>query len=86
MRAQWRPRIDRLLEELGKSPATLRLSYVADVEDARLVERRLVAVKNEIAAAWKALGRGYELAIEREVFWARGAPLDRPGRRQPDGR
>ena len=49
MRPQWKPRIDLLLDELEKAPATLRLSYVADVEDPRLVDRRLDAVKKEIA-------------------------------------
>ena len=41
MRIQWRPRIDRLLEELRKAPAVLRLSYVADLEDPALVDRRM---------------------------------------------
>ncbi len=40
IREQWRPRIDLLLEELRKAPAVLRLSYVADIEDKALVERR----------------------------------------------
>ena len=38
MRAQWKPRIDKLLEQLKKGPATLRLSYIADVEDKQLVD------------------------------------------------
>jgi len=86
MRPQWKPRIARLLEELKKSPAVLRLSYVADVEDSRLVDRRLAAVEKEIAAAWKALDCCYELTIEREVFWRRGAPPDRSAVRKQDGR
>ena len=45
MRPQWKPRIDKLLEELKKGPATLRLSYIADVEDEALVDERLAAVK-----------------------------------------
>jgi uncharacterized repeat protein (TIGR01451 family) len=84
MRAQWRPRITLLVAELAKGPATLRLSYVADVEDEKLVERRLEAVQAEIADAWKAVG-AYELEIEREVFWRRGAPPTRTGFRPPDG-
>ncbi|MDH3508923.1 MAG: hypothetical protein OEQ25_17425, partial [Gammaproteobacteria bacterium] len=32
LRPQWQPRIGLLLEELQKSPATLRMSYLADVE------------------------------------------------------
>jgi hypothetical protein len=76
MRPQWKPRIALLLEELQKAPAILRLSYVADVEDARLVVRRLAAVKKEVSEAWKALD-SYQLTIESEVFWRRGAPPDR---------
>jgi hypothetical protein len=39
IRIQWQPRLNVLLEELRKAPAVLRLSYVADMEDAALVER-----------------------------------------------
>ena len=38
----------------SKAPAVLRLSYLADVEDAALVQRRLEAVKQQITDAWKA--------------------------------
>jgi uncharacterized repeat protein (TIGR01451 family) len=82
MRPQWRPRIDLLLRELEKAPATLRLSYVADVEDEDLVEERVDAVEKEIAEAWEARG-GDELTIEREVFWRRGAPPDQATLRGP---
>jgi large repetitive protein len=78
MRRQWRGRIGLLLDELRKGPAVLRLSYLADIEDQQLVERRLETVRNEIAAAWKALDCCYELTIEPEVFWRRGAPPQQP--------
>ncbi len=84
LREQWRPRVALLLEELKKSPATLRLSYVADVEDPDLVERRLKAVEQEITGAWEAFAWSYRLTIEPEVFWQRGAPPDLTVR--PDGR
>jgi hypothetical protein len=84
MRPQWKPRIQLLIDELAKSPSTLRLSYIADIEDAKLVDRRLDAVKQEIAEAWKALDH-YPLAIEPEVFWRRGAPV-RPAASGTDGR
>ena len=77
MRSQWRPRIDMLLQELQKSPAVLRLSYVADIEDESLVERRLNVLKDEIMAGWKDLDCCYELVIEPEVFWRLGAPPDK---------
>jgi hypothetical protein len=85
IRAQWQPRIALLLGELEKSPATLRLSYLADVEDAGLVDRRLAAVKREIADAWDARD-AYELTIEREVFWRRGGPPDASDLRAPESR
>ncbi|NND48126.1 MAG: DUF11 domain-containing protein [Woeseiaceae bacterium] len=74
MRTQWRPRIELLLEELQKSPAVLRLSYVADVEAESLVEGRLTMLKDEIMAAWQELNCCYELVVEPEVFWRLGAP------------
>jgi uncharacterized repeat protein (TIGR01451 family) len=82
LRPQWRPRISLLLDELEKSPATLRLSYIADIEDAKLVDRRLKAIKKEITEAWKALD-SYQLTIESNVFWRRGAPPNRASMRTP---
>ena len=73
MREQWKPRIALLIEELAKSESILRLSYVADVEDAALVEARVAAVKQTIAEAWAAQGRE-PLNVETEVFWRRGGP------------
>jgi uncharacterized repeat protein (TIGR01451 family) len=75
IRPQWKPRIPLLIEELQKAPGILRLSYVADVEDEGLVDDRLAAVEAQIAEAWKAVG-DYELTIEPEIFWRRGAPAE----------
>jgi len=77
IRVQWRPRLDALLEELRKAPAVLRLSYVADIEDAGLVQRRLEAIKRQLMKAWDAASDKYVLTIEPEVFWRRGAPPKR---------
>jgi hypothetical protein len=74
MRPQWKPRIGLLMKELRRSPATLRLSYVADIEDEALVERRLEAVKQQIMDAWRALDCCYQLTIEPEIFWRVGEP------------
>jgi hypothetical protein len=74
MRPQWRPRIDTLLQELQKAPSVLRLSYVADVEDEALVNRRLDRLKNDISATWQEMDCCYELVIEPEVFWRLGGP------------
>ena len=74
MRAQWRPRLDMLMKELQKAPAILRLSYLADVENEQLVQRRLEAIKSEIASRWQSLNASYQLTIEPEVFWRLGAP------------
>jgi hypothetical protein len=86
IRVQWRPRLDLLLEELRKAPSVLRLSYVADAEDAPLVERRVEAIKRQLTEAWDAADGGYRLAIEPVIFWRLGAPPKRPDVRAPDGR
>jgi large repetitive protein len=82
IRAQWRPRLDLLLEELRKAPAVLRLSYVADTEDEGLVARRVEAVKRQVTQAWDAR---YPLTIEPEIFWRRGAPPKGRSVHAPDG-
>jgi hypothetical protein len=74
IRDQWKPRLNILLDELHKAPAVLRLSYVADTEDAALVKRRLEAVKLQLTEAWGPANSSYVLTIEPEVFWRRGAP------------
>ena len=86
IRVQWRPRLNVLLEELRKAPALLRLSYVADVEDAALVERRMQAVKRQLTEAWDAKKDSYVLTIEPEVFWRRGGPPKRLDVRVPGSR
>jgi len=69
-----------LIEELKKAPATLRLSYVADVEPEALVERRLDSLKAQISDAWKELDCCYELVIEPEIQWRLGKPAEQPRR------
>jgi uncharacterized repeat protein (TIGR01451 family) len=78
MRDLWRPRVDLLIAELRKGPAVLRLSYLADLEDPRLVQHRLDVVKKQIMDAWRAPADccSYELSVETEVFWRRGGPPD----------
>jgi hypothetical protein len=83
IRVQWQPRIELLLEQLRKEPAVLRLSYIADTEDAALVERRVEAVKRQLTKSWEATKTSYGLTIEPEVFWRRGAPPKRPDVRVP---
>jgi large repetitive protein len=78
IRLQWRPRLDLLLAELRKSRSVLHLSYLADVEDKPLVDRRLEVVAQTITDAWRGLNCCYELTIEREVFWMRGSPPKEP--------
>jgi len=74
LRLQWTPKLAQLLEELKKSPAVLRLSYLADVEREGLVKERLKALKKEIASQWGRSDAGYRLTIETEVFWRKGGP------------
>jgi uncharacterized repeat protein (TIGR01451 family) len=76
MRDLWRPRLDLLLGELRKGPAVLRLSYLADLEDPRLVEQRLEVVRKQVMDAWKAEPGSYDLSVETEVFWRRDRPPD----------
>jgi len=84
IRVQWRPRINLLVQELRKAPAVLRLSYVADTEDAALVDRRVKAVKRQVTDAWDA-ANSYPLTIEPEIFWRRGGPPKQPDVRAPGG-
>jgi uncharacterized repeat protein (TIGR01451 family) len=86
IRVQWKPRVNVLLGELRKAPSVLRLSYVADTEDAALVERRLQAIKRQLTEAWDAEKDRYVLTIEPEVFWRRGAPPKRSDVRVPESR
>jgi uncharacterized repeat protein (TIGR01451 family) len=86
IRAQWRPRLNLLLEELHKAPSVLRLSYVADTEDVALVDRRMQAVKRQLSEAWDAGKESYVLSIEPEVFWRLGAPPKRLDVRLPGSR
>jgi uncharacterized repeat protein (TIGR01451 family)/fimbrial isopeptide formation D2 family protein len=86
IRAQWKPRLEVLLRELRKAPSLLRLSYVADTEDSGLVERRMQAVKRQLTEAWDAGKDSYQLTIEPEVFWRRGAPPKRSDLRVPESR
>jgi uncharacterized repeat protein (TIGR01451 family) len=82
-RLQWRPRINLLVEELRKAPAVLRLSYVADTEDAGLVKRRVEAFKRQVNALWNP-AKSYALTIEPEVYWRRGGPPKRSEVRTPE--
>jgi uncharacterized repeat protein (TIGR01451 family) len=85
IRVQWKPRLDLLLDELRKAPAVLRLSYVADTEEADLVHRRLEEVKRQLTEAW-GTDSGHPLAIEPEIFWRRGGPPRQPEARLRQGR
>jgi len=86
MRGQWKPRLELLMEELKKAPATLRLSYLADVEDESLVVKRVETLRRQIQEQWQAMACCYELAIEQEIFWRRGGPPQQGALRAPTGR
>jgi hypothetical protein len=66
------------MNELQKAPAVLRLSYLADVEDEQLVDRRMNAIKAEIMRSAMESRLSYPLTIEPEVFWRLGAPPQQP--------
>ena len=86
IRPQWQPRLQLLLDELTKAPAVLRLSYLADVEDADLVDRRVQALRKQITESWEAMNASYRLTIEPEVFWRLGGPPEKSAVRDPSGR
>ncbi|MGD8559622.1 MAG: OmpA family protein, partial [Gammaproteobacteria bacterium] len=75
MRPQWQPRLGLLIEELRKKPSVLRLTYLADVEPAGLVDDRLQALKRRIREKWNDVSTT-ALTIETEVFWRHGGPVD----------
>ena len=74
IRPQWWDRFDLLLEELQKGPSMLRLTYLADLEDPKLVDKRVKLVKREIAQRWRSLDCCYRLELEHDVFWRLGGP------------
>ncbi len=82
LRRHWQPRLQMLLDELVKEPAVLRLSYLGDLEDPDLVEARLASVKAQVTQAWPTAGGNYELTVEQQTFWRRGAPVQRPAGNQ----
>ncbi len=80
LRPQWQPRVELLMDELEKAPAVLRLSYLADVEDARLVNKRVKALRRMLNQAWQSRETDYRLTIEQEIFWRTGKPPKKDGR------
>ncbi|MDH3642064.1 MAG: hypothetical protein OES38_08195, partial [Gammaproteobacteria bacterium] len=74
IRPQWTHRFDLLLEELQKGPSILRLTYLADLEDKKLVDKRVRVVRKEIVDRWRASDGGYRLELEHDVFWRLGEP------------
>ncbi|WP_455202125.1 isopeptide-forming domain-containing fimbrial protein, partial [Kaarinaea lacus] len=75
MRPQWTPRLGLLIEELRKQASILRITYLADVESAGLVDKRMAALKARILESWKQVS-DQDLVIEIEVFWRHGGPVD----------
>lgn len=73
MHKQWIARIDLLIKQLKDKPSILHLSYLADVDDAGIVDDRLEKVKQDIIDKWL-IENKYKLTIETEIFWRRGGP------------
>ncbi len=73
LRLQWQPKITRLIEELRKAPSVLHLSYLADLEPEGLVRERVDSLKKTITDQWQKADGGYLLAVEKDIFWRRGA-------------
>ena len=81
IRPQWLPRFDLLIEELQKGPSILRLTYLADLEDPALVDKRVRVVKKEITRRWRNADGNYRLELENDVFWRLGGPAKQMVRR-----
>ena len=81
IRPQWWDRFDLLLEELQKDPSVLRVTYLADLEDPKLVKKRIKFVKKEIAQRWRDLDCCYRLELEHDVFWRLGGPAEQAVKR-----
>ncbi|WP_444933686.1 isopeptide-forming domain-containing fimbrial protein [Microbulbifer sp. JTAC008] len=79
LRPQWHSRMDLLLEKLSEAPSVLRLAYLGENEDPDLVDERLQAIKDQVAQDWESREGDYDLTIETEVFWRRGAPPGKGG-------
>jgi len=77
LRTQWKPSLAKLLDELAKSDAILRLTYIGDIETKKLVQDRLHFIEKVIREDWAARG-GKALEVETEIFWRRGGPVKRP--------
>jgi hypothetical protein len=43
-------------------------------------------VKQEVLDAWRAEDCCYELTVEQEIFWRRGAPAGKPTLRRTGGK
>ena len=84
IREIWRPRLNLLLEELKRAPAVLHLTYLADLEDPQLVERRVAATKKELMSLWREADDCclYPLVVEEEVYWRRDGPPGSSERRR----
>jgi hypothetical protein len=80
LRPQWQPRVELLMDELEKAPAVLRLSYLADLEDTRLVNRRVKSMRRMLNQAWQTREADYRLTIEQEIFWRTGKPPEKDKR------
>jgi len=78
MRPQWLPRLSLLVEQLGKGPSILRITYLADVEKQSLVKKRLKAFKKLLNEHWKPVST-YPLNVETEIFWRLGEPVKKGG-------
>ncbi len=79
MRPQWLPRLPLLLAELQKAPSIVRVAYLAEVEDEKLVQARVKHLKTMITEQWESMDCCYTLNVETEVYWRRGSPPDRSG-------
>ncbi|WOK38119.1 SdrD B-like domain-containing protein [Sphingomonas sp. C3-2] len=67
VRADFVAKVIAMAETLAEKPSVLRIAYADKGEGARLIERRIEALKNMIKDNWKKDGDRYRLVIEDEI-------------------
>jgi uncharacterized repeat protein (TIGR01451 family)/fimbrial isopeptide formation D2 family protein len=74
LRPEWTESLKDVIEQLKQGPSVLRLSYLGDAETNAMARARIDAVRKRVLDQWQALKPEYQLTVETELFWRRGAP------------
>ena len=69
LRSDYGKHMQKLLDILSKEPSVLRVAYVANGEDKKLVKQRLKTFRKHLKSMWGDCDCNHELIIEDEVLW-----------------